>query len=396
MNFTELKNQFEKELTDNILNFWINKVYDAERKTFFGRISNNNEKFPDDSLSAVLVTRILWTFSAVYRVFPAEKYKNIADEAFRILLEIFWDNQNGGIFWSVNPGGSVVDSKKQFYAQAFLVYALSEYHLAFHDEKSKQLAISMFMIIERFGFDKDFDGYFEANTKDWQKIGDQRLSEKDMNVEKSMNTHLHVLEAYTNLYRFWKDETLKNKLEKIIHIFLEKIVNHQTFHFELFFDADWKERGNIDSYGHDIEGSWLLLEAAEVLGDKKLVKEIEAIALKMADITEKEGIVENGGLLYEKENGKLKEEFHWWSQAEAIVGFFNAWQISKNEKYLNLALNNWEFIQKYIVDKKNGEWFWGINRDYQLLSPDKVNGWKAPYHNSRMCLEMIHRIQKHL
>jgi mannobiose 2-epimerase len=320
----------------------------------------------------------------------------MAEEAFRILLEIFWDNKNGGIFWSVNPDGKPVDTKKQFYAQAFFIYALSEYHQAFHDQKSKQLAVSMFMIIERFGYDKKFGGYYEANTSDWQKVEDQRLSPKDMNVEKSMNTHLHVLEAYTNLFRIWNDKNLESQLANCIHIFTEKIINRDTWHFELFFDADWKKRGTTDSYGHDVEGSWLLLEAAEVLNDKQLIEEIQIIALKMADVIEKEGIVENGGLLYEKEAGDLKEEFHWWPQAEAVVGFFNAWQISKNEKYLNLALNNWAFIQKYIIDKKNGDWFWGVNKNYELLSSDKVNGWKAPYHNSRMCLEMIHRIQNYI
>jgi mannobiose 2-epimerase len=392
LNWTKGKSEFENELTGNILNFWENKVYDPQRKTFFGKISNDNKPFPDAPHSAVLMTRILWTFSSAYRFFPKANYKTLADEAYRILMSNFWDNEHGGIFWNVTPEGNPVDTKKQFYAQAFFIYALSEYYRAFKNETVKQLAISMFMIMEKYAADPVFGGYIEANTSDWKKIEDQRLSPKDMNVRKSMNTHLHILEAYANLYRIWKDDGLKLKLESLLHIFLEKIINKGTYHFQLFFDENWSIRGDVDSYGHDIEGSWLLCEAAGVLGDNFLLKEVELVAVKMADVTIKEGLCENGGIFYEKENGELKEEFHWWPQAEAVIGFFNAWQISGNEKYLELAKKSWKFIQDYIIDHKNGDWFWGVSNNYKLLSDEKVNGWKAPYHSGRMCLEMIRRI----
>ncbi len=393
MNLLKLKNEFENELSYNILHFWSNKVYDSERKTFFGKISNTNETYADEPHSAVLMARILWSFSAAYRIFPKAEYKKMADEAYRILMENFWDNENGGIFWCVNPDKSPVNTKKQFYAQAFFVYALSEYYLAFKIEMVKQLAVSMYMLIEKFGSDPEFGGYNEAATADWKEIADQRLSPKDMNVKKSMNTHLHVLEAYTNLLRIWNDDSLKQKLENLLHIFLERIIDKKTGHFLLFFDNDWTNRGDIDSYGHDIEGSWLLLEAAEVLGNKLFMREVEHVSLKMVETTISEGWRETGGIVYEKENGILKEEYHWWPQAEAVIGFFNAWQVSRKEKYFDLAVKNWEFIQKHIVDHKNGEWFWGVGKNMELLSNEKINGWKAPYHNSRMCLEMIRRIQ---
>ena len=393
MNWNKLKKQFENELTDNILNYWVKEVYDINRKMFFGRITNEGEKFPEASLSAVLITRIMWTFAAAYRVYPTAIYKRMADEAFRILQEIFWDNDNGGIYWSVFPDGTVQDNKKQFYAEAFFIYALSEYYMAFKDEKAMQIAISMFMLMEKYAYDNEFGGYIEANTANWKETDDQRLSPKDLNVKKSMNTHLHILEAYTNLYRVWKDDDLKKQLESLIRIFLNKIIDHDTFHFHLFFDKDWTVRSDIDSYGHDIEGSWLLFEAAEVLGDETLIKEVEHISIKMADVTEKEGINANGGVYYEKEGEHLKSQFDWWPQAEAVVGFFNAWQISKNDKYLDLALKSWEFIQKNIIDTKNGEWFWGVDANLKILGTDKVSPWKAPYHNARMCLEMIRRIE---
>ncbi|MDX1285981.1 MAG: AGE family epimerase/isomerase, partial [Draconibacterium sp.] len=268
----KLKEQFEKELTDNILSYWVNEVYDSRRKTFYGKIVNENKKFSEAPLSAVFTTRILWTFSAAYREFPKKEYKHMADEAFRILLETFWDKENGGIFWSVLPSGKPVDTKKQFYAEAFFIYALSEYYLAFKDGKAKQLAVSMFMLMEKYAFDNEFGGYFEATTADWEKTDDQYLSPDSANIKKSMNSHLHILEAYTNLFRIYKDVQVEEKLEHLIRIFLDKILDKESGHLILFFDKDWTIRSEIDSYGHDIEYTWLLHEAAEVLGNKEIIE----------------------------------------------------------------------------------------------------------------------------
>ncbi len=393
MNFKKLKKQFEYELTDNILNFWVNEVYDPKRKMFIGKISNNGEKYSDAPLSAVFITRVMWTFSAVYRVYPTGVHKKMADEAFRILLETFWDQENGGIYWSVFPNGKPVDRKKQFYAEAFFIYALTEYYLAFEDEKAKQIAISMFMLMEKYAFDKEFGGYFEANTADWKETDDLRISPKNSGIKKSMNTHLHILEAYTNLFRIFKDEQVKKQLEHLIRIFIDKIVDTETDHLILYFDKDWTVRSEIDSYGHDIEFTWLLCEAAEVLGDKKIIEEVEKIALKFTEVSLKEGFAANNGMYYEKEGDNLLDEFHWWPQAEAVIGFFNSWQISKQDKYLQQAIKSWEFIQNNIIDKEKGEWFWAVDSGLKPTTNDKINMWKAPYHNSRMCLEMIRRIE---
>ncbi|MCA1758238.1 MAG: AGE family epimerase/isomerase [Bacteroidales bacterium] len=392
MDWHNFKKQFENELTDNILNYWVKEVYDTKRRTFFGRITNDGKEFPEAVLSAVLTTRILWTFSAAYRFYPTVIYKKMADEAFRILMETFWDNENGGIYWSVFPNGKPEDTKKQFYAEAFFIYAMSEYWLAFKDEKAKQIAVSMFMLMEKYAFDPEFGGYIEANTADWKETTDQRLSPKDLNVKKSMNTHLHILEAYTNLYRVYKDDQLKDKLEHLIRVFLDKILDEKTGHLILFFDKDWTVRSEIDSYGHDIEATWLMHEAAEVLGNHDIIEEVEKVAVKMTDVTIKEGLAQHGGMLYEKAEGHLQEQFDWWPQAEAVVGFFNTYQITKDEKYLAYSKKSWEFIQDYIIDKKNGEWFWGVGADLKPLRGDKVGPWKGPYHNGRMCMEMIRRI----
>jgi mannobiose 2-epimerase len=394
MNWHNFKKQFENELTDNILNYWVKEVYDTNRRTFFGRITNDGKKYPEAALSAVLTTRILWTFSAAYRFYPTAIYKKIADEAYRILMETFWDNDNGGIYWSVFPDGKPEDTKKQFYAEAFFIYAMSEFGLAFKDERAKQVAVSMFMLMEKYAFDTEFGGYIEANTADWKETDDQRLSPKDLDVKKSMNTHLHILEAYTNLYRVYKDDQLKEKLEHLIRIFLDKILDEKTGHLILFFDKDWTVRSEIDSYGHDIEATWLMHEAAEVLGNHDIIEEVEKVAVKMTDVTIAEGLAPHGGMYYEKAEGHLQEQFDWWPQAEAVVGFFNTYQITKNDKYLAQAKKSWKFIQDYIIDKKNGEWFWGVGADLKPLNGDKVGPWKGPYHNGRMCMEMIRRIDQ--
>ncbi len=392
MDFQKLKQQFETELNDNILDFWINEVYDEIRKTFICKINNQGEKDINAPISAVFITRIMWTYSAAYRIFPKAEYKKMADEAFRIILETFWDNQNGGIFWSVFPDGKPEDTKKQFYAEAFFIYALSEYWLAFKDEKARQLAISMFMILEKYAFDQEFGGYIEANTADWKETDDQRLSPKDLDVKKSMNTHLHILEAYTNLYRIHSTDEVKKKVEHLLRIFLDKILDSQTNHLILFFDKDWKVRSEIDSYGHDIEATWLMNEAAEVIENTKLINEVEAVAIKMSDLLIEEAFASHGGMYYEKEKNHLWEQFDWWPQAESVVGYFNTWQITSDDKYLRQAELSWKFIQNHIVDSKKGEWFWGVDKNLKVLNVDKVSPWKAPYHNGRMCMEMMRRI----
>jgi cellobiose epimerase len=396
LDFISLQKEFMDELTGNILNYWKKEVYDPDRRTFYGRITNEGEKFPEAVLSAVFTTRIMWAFSAAFRIFPTAANKQMADEAFRIMRDMFTDSRNGGIYWSVLPDGTAPDTKKQFYAEAFYIYALSEYYIAFNDEAARDLAIQMFGLIEKHAFDKEHGGYIEAKTHDWQDIEDMRLSSKELNVKKSMNTHLHILEAYTNLYRIWKAEDCQKQLRHLIRLFLDRIIDAQTYHFHLFFDDDWTVRSNSDSYGHDIEGSWLLYEAADVLGDATLKAEVEQMALKMAAATASEGISNAGGVYYEKQGNHLLEQYDWWPQTEAVVGFFNAWQLSGEVTFLERAVQSWEFIKRYIIDRNKGEWYWGVTAELEPLNTDKINDWKAPYHNGRMCMEMMRRLEEQL
>jgi mannobiose 2-epimerase len=263
-----------------------------------------------------------------------------------------------------------------------------------HSEPAKQLAIELYRLLQEKSYDPVQGGYFEAFARNWQPIEDARLSNKDDSAKKTMNSHLHILEAYTCLYRIWPDAQLKQHIKGLLANFDDHIIDHNTGHLQLFFDERWQVKSETVSYGHDIEASWLLLEAAEVIADEVLIARMKTLAIKMAESVVI-GLDTDGGLWYEYEpaHNRLVKEKHWWPQAEALVGFYNAWQVSDRHEFLQYAYNNWAFIKQYIIDKKNGEWFWGIKEDHTvMLNQDKVGPWKCPYHNARACMEIIRRI----
>lgn len=381
-------NEFRDELIKNILPFWINKMQDKEFGGFYGRIDGINKLHLTANKGAILNARILWTFSAAYRILKNPEYKEIAYRAFNYIKEFFIDKSNGGVFWELDYKGQPVNTKKQTYAQGFALYGFSEFYRATGNVEALELAKDFFYLIEK-SKDKELGGYYEAFTQDWKPINDMRLSEKDANEKKSMNTHLHILEPYTNLCRIWDDELVKNAQKELIEIFIKHIVNEKSSHLQLFFDETWTVKSNTISYGHDIEASWLLNEAAEVLKNDNLLDKTKEISLKIADAAT-EGIQSDGSLIYESEGNKVDLDRHWWVQAEAVVGYMYAYKISGNILYKEIALKTWTYIQKYMIDLKDGEWFWGVEPNGIVNTiDDKAGFWKCPYHNGRMCLEMI-------
>jgi mannobiose 2-epimerase len=291
--------------------------------------------------------------------------------------------------------GNCIDDSKKIYGQAFYIYALSEYHQAFNAPAALARAQELFELIERHAHDPKYSGYIEVCRRDWSEAGaDARLSDKDMNEKKSMNNHLHVLEAYTNLYRAWKEPRVEQRLRELIQLFEQRILDPRTLHFHHFFDEEWRVRSATYTFGHDIEGTWLLCEAAEALGDAPWLKRVQALALRMAEVVLKEGIAADGALYYEGKSGKIIDPGkECWPQAEAVIGFLNAFQLSRDPKHFNTALHAYDYIEQHLVDRVHGEWFWRINEDGR---PDatlpKVSEWKGPYHGSRMCLETMHRL----
>lgn len=389
----EQVSELAQVLKENILPYWTEKMVDDEQGGFVGQIDGNEQRNAHADKSIILNTRILWTFSAVYLHLKEDRYKQMAKRAFDYLIEKFVDEQDGGVYWMVDAQGRVKDSKKQVYAQAFMIYALSEYYKISKEEKALTLSIELFELLEKHSLDQEYNGYLEAFDQKWQLLDDLRLSDKDANEKKTMNTHLHVLEAYTNLYRLWKDDALKQALKNLIELFLDRFIDEHG-HFLLFFDEKWNSKSKKISYGHDIEGSWLLYEAAEVLGDEALLEKVKATSLKMADVFIKEGISPEHGVYNDSEDGVYEEEFHWWPQAEAMVGLVNAWQLTGKSIYLEETAKIWGFTKDNIIDWKNGEWYWGISKEGKVLThEDKAGPWKCPYHNGRALIEVIQRLE---
>ncbi len=388
-----LKQEARRVLTENILPFWTDKMTDAQNGGFIGRISGNGEVFAGAPKGAVLNARILWTFASAYRLLGNAGYLQTAKRAKEYLITKFFDKEFGGIFWLLDSKGNLVETKKQIYALGFGVYGLSEYYRATHDDEALDYAVKLYQSIEQHSFDTGKNGYFEAFTRDWQPIVDMRLSEKDANEQKTMNTHLHILEPYANLYRVWKDDALKRQLKNLIEIFTDKILDADTHHLRLFFDADWNNKSNALSYGHDIEAAWLLHEAALVLGEKETLARVEEIVPLIVRASE-EGLLSDGSMAYEKNirSGHLDAERHWWVQAETVVGFLNHYQHFGNEKSLQTALDCWRYISNNLIDHQQGEWFWSILPDGSInRRDDKAGIWKCPYHNGRACMEILER-----
>lgn len=379
---------FKDELQNNILPFWINKMTDNQNGGFYGQINGYNRLQPLANKGAVLNARVLWTFSAAYRILGNDQYLTTAQRAYTYIRDNFIDEEYGGAYWELDYLGKPVNTKKQVYAQGFVIYGLSEYYRVTQDAEVLHLAQSLFILLEKHR-DKENGGYFEAFTREWKPIEDMRLSEKDANEKKSMNTHLHILEPYTNLLRVWNDPHLRKAQEELISIFLDKILDNQSYHQHLFFDERWTVKSTAISYGHDIEAAWLLYEAAQVLNYEGAMQQVSAICLKIADAAS-EGLQDDGSMIYEKNNNHIDTDRHWWVQAESIVGYMYAYKISKDERYKQYAEQLWIYIQNNITDRTYGEWIWSRNDEGEInRNEDKAGFWKCPYHNSRMCLEMI-------
>ena len=417
-----MKKEMQDVLENNILRFWIDKMTDQEHGGYYGRIDGSGVLHPEAEKGAILNARILWAFSAAYRVLGNPEYLEAATRAKDYIIDHFIDPDYGGVYWSVDYLGNPLDTKKQFYAIGFALYGLSEYVRATGDREVLDYALQLYDCIEEHAFDREHNGYIEACTREWGEIADMRLSDLDANYPKSQNTHLHIIEPYTNLLRCLKElhaqescdyvpvlgsvlpigisfpmETLigvEASLRNLIDIFTDRILNPETHHLDLFFDMDWKRgAGHLESYGHDIECSWLMHEAALVLGDEKVLRKVESIVQMVAKASEK-GLKADGSMIHEANlsAGTVDDDLHWWVQAEAVVGFYNIYQYFSDEAALKKAQACWQYIKDNLIDYEHGEWYWSRHPDGSLNTiDDKAGFWKCPYHNSRMCLEIIER-----
>ncbi len=379
---------------ERILQFWTSHALDEQQGGFIGKMDFEGTIHASAAKGGVLNARILWTFSAAYNFSKNESYLLLAKRAYQYLVKHFWDKQHGGIYWSVDAQGNPLSTRKQIYCQAFAIYGFAEYYKATQDPEALALAKQLFTYIEKYSFDAETGGYWEAFSENWTQLDDLRLSEKDRNDPKTMNTHLHILEAYACLYEVWQDPHLAQQLRHLLVIFTDKILDKNGKHLLLFFDKNWESQSASISFGHDIEAAWLLQWAAECLHDPALASQFQQLAVNIAQET-LAAMQPDGSLYHEYDPLTQHYDTHreWWVEAEAMVGFLNAYQNQATTAFVEAIQQLWQFTQKYLLDKQRGEWVWGVYDDYTpMKTEDRIGFWKCPYHNTRACIELLKRV----
>lgn len=387
------RKELKTELFENILPYW-----DRLRTThsFISALDSANQPMPETPLGLIMVSRLLWTYSRAYSLHGKRQYRELAAHAKHVLRMRFCDTENGGYYWSLRHDGQPWESKKQCYGQAFCIYAFSEHFAATGDVDSLDRARSLFALLETKAWDSQEGGYLETFEPDWTPMQKMRLGDGDLEAPKTMNNHLHIIEAFANLQKISPSPEVEAALRRVLRLTADRIILPDTARFGLFYDMNWKLLDSVVSPGHDIEGSWLLFEAAEILGDSELEKEFKQRALDMADCVLQTGI--------DPDDHAVRDEFHegqgypdtkcWWPQAEGMVGFFNAYQLSGDVRYLEASQKIWDYIKGNLIDRVNGEWLWGRHADGRPMNNEKAGPWKSSYHNARACFELMERIQR--
>lgn len=383
----------EMELLDPTLRaliaFW-RSLRDDKNGGSYGRVRFNGSIEYGAEKSCILNSRILWFFSNAAMYYKDECCLDEARHAFDFLKTAFWDSKHGGVFWSVKADGSPADRTKHSYCQAFAIYGLSAYGAASGDRDARQLAAELIEVIQTRC--RDDGGYLEAFSEDFQPVANEKLSENGVNAVRTMNSLLHIFEAYSEYYALTNDAQIAGYLREILHLFREKIYNPDKERLEVFFDKDYHSLIDLHSYGHDIEAAWLLRKGCRRLNDPQLNARVFPMLDALADCVLRSGI-RDGSLMSENEKGIDKTERVWWVQCEAATGFYDAWQVyPEKATYLKAATGVLHFIGEKIIDSRSGgEWFWSVDDHGVPSENDIVSPWKCPYHNGRMCLELLRR-----
>lgn len=379
--------EVRENLTSNILPYWLGLK--DPRGGFYGEVSADGTVQYDAPRGVILNARLIWSFASAYAALHRTEYLVAAVHARDYFLEHFCDHKYGGVYWSVSAQGERLDTKKQLYAQGFAIYGLSELYKVTKDDEALKNAINLYKVVETYFADAANGGYMEALARDFSPLEDMSLSAHDINADKTMNSHLHILEAYANLYQVWPDEGLKSRVEALLDIIGTRVMD-PSGHLQLYFRRDWSVLPGGVSYGHDIETSWLALECAFALRDADIVNRVRPWAFRMG-VAGNEGLLPDGSMRYEKlTDGSFDDSRQWWVQAETVVGNLWLWKYHGDVPAFDRALAAWYYIQKHLVDPHAGEWWWAVLPDGSLdLSQPKAGFWKCPYHNTRMCLQVM-------
>ncbi len=384
-----LAHEVRRELSDRIIPFW-KRLRDDEHGGYYGYMDFDLKVDKEFEKGCILNSRILWFFANAYMTLKDKSLLAEAAHAYSFMREYCEDKEYGGVFWSVTYDGLPLDTTKHIYNQAFAIYALSSYYAASNDSSALDFAMSLFEKIETIGTDSY--GYLESFNRKWELEDNDKLSENGLLADKTMNTLLHVLEAYTELYRVNKDERVKKALIKILDAFRNQVFNEETHRLEVFFDEKMNTISDLYSYGHDIEASWLLDRAATVLADEKIKAATNAYTNELVAEVYKEAL-SDGAMNNECFKGVVDTTRVWWVQAEAMVGFYNCYEKTGITEYKDITEKLWIYIKEHIIDKRQGsEWFWDLDKYNNPVSRKPiVEPWKCPYHNGRMCMEIIRR-----
>lgn len=391
-----LQREFRHELVA-IADWWVTHAQDREYGGFYGELNEANAPAKSANKGIILNTRILWFFSEVAMDVDNPDYRSCAQRAYDYLVHYFFDAEHGGVYWELDAAGNPLNTKKQVYAQAFTIYALCAYYQLTKDESALKRAMECFELIEQRGIDRIHEGYLEAFTREWGVMDDLRLSEKDLNFPKSQNTHLHIMEAYTSLHAINPEPKIKAALRYTIELFDKYMIDKETHHLRMFMDLEWKDFSPGFTYGHDIEAAWLIARALESLDDRDYTAALTPSLLAIAEVTLQEAIGAQGQVMdsYDFTSRTINTDAVWWVQAEALVGFLYAYEISGQKKFFSAAENVWQFTKTYQIDHHHGEWLW-------LSTLDKSDGaqhykagfWKCPYHNGRAMIEASRYMSK--
>lgn len=383
--------EIKEHLKNRLIPFW-ESLKDQEYGGYYGWLDYDLKLDRKYEKGCILNSRILWFFSNAYALLKEENLKEDADHAYEFLKNHCIDREYGGVFWSVTFDGKPKDTTKHTYNQAFAIYALSSYYDAIGCKDALDIARGLQLLIEEKM--TDAYGYLEAFTRDFQPESNEKLSENGVLAEKTMNTLLHVFEAYTEFYRVTKDPFTGDRLRFMMDLFADKVYNRERKRQEVFFDRTWNSLIDLYSYGHDIETSWLMDRGLEVLADSTYTEKLAPVTAEIAEAIYENAYV-NHSLMNEAEKGVNDTTRVWWVQAETVVGFINAWQKKPEEKkFLQATEDVWEYIKTYLIDPREGsEWFWCVEADGTPIHKPIVEPWKCPYHNGRMCMEVIRRMK---
>ncbi|MCL2388708.1 MAG: AGE family epimerase/isomerase [Defluviitaleaceae bacterium] len=384
------------DLEGNLMKWWAENTVDEKHGGFYGAINADNT--PDETADKFIVlnARLVWTYSACYDATKNEKYKKLAQRAYEYVATHFYDKKYGGFYTWVNYRGEPVAEHKFTYGNAFAIYGLVEYARVFNCNEAKMMAQETAKLLDANMWDIQYGGYYEMASREWQYTPNVNLLTADTRVQKTMNTHLHMVEAYTNLLRIDNSKALRSKVRELLYLILNKIVNRDNWHFYLFQTRDWAPTTPDLTLGHDIEGSWLLYETAEALGESEALADTRKVAVNMARAAYDDGIAESGAMHteYHLHERRFSANFSWWEQCEAVVGFLNAWQLTKEDKFLDAALAALEYVDKHFIDRTLGGWYAWVNNDGTPMSRlSKADGYTCPYHNARMSIEVMRRLQ---